>query len=272
MKRKNKYLTGIILLCIFVSCQLPDGMKTGYKTENNKIVHYSGFPAHKVVVDQADVKSFISINDNYGKDKNNVYLDENIINNADAQTFEYLGGPYSKDKNNAYYQSEVLSDDAAGFRILTNSDNPGAIIYALDSKLVYKDSWIVKNADAATFTFVPMFNGYYLAYDKYKVYFNEIPLDDADGAGFQKVSGLYFKDKANAWALLLGKDSKWEKIPNADPGSFEAVKEFYAKDKKNVFYENKVVAGADISSFKETTIDEAKDKNGSYSRGILTNK
>ncbi|MEO8666841.1 MAG: DKNYY domain-containing protein [Ignavibacteria bacterium] len=251
---------------------MPEGLKSGYYTENNKIVHYSGFPATHFFVDEADVSTFKPISNEYGKDKNHVYYGAKIINQADPATFEYLGGPYSRDKNTGFFQDKILSDDGSNFVVLPNVDNPTAISYAKDSRTVYKGNLIFEGADPASFEFIPMYNGNSLTHDKNNVYFNDLPVPDADGSQFKKVTGFYFKDNENAWALLLGKDIAWVEIPDVDAPGFTGLKEYYAKDKNNVYYENKIVTGADLGTFEELANGKAKDKNGNYSNGAFVKK
>lgn len=271
---KNIFSLGLAIISLVLKgCGLPEGMKSGYHIENGKVVIYTGFPAHKTVIEQADADSFKAINNNYGKDKNYVFLRESIISNADPSTFVWLGGVFAKDKHHGYASVEAVSDDAANFDIVSNpNETPKnvtaeGITYARDSRHVYKYTNILEGADPATFVFVPMFNGHSLTHDENKVYYQDIPLENADGQTFNKLSELYFKDKNAVWTLSFGSDTKWIPIPEADVATFEVLKEVYARDKNHVYYEYKIVEGADLATFQETANQGGKDKSKTYKWG-----
>ncbi|MCL2598236.1 MAG: DKNYY domain-containing protein, partial [Paludibacter sp.] len=62
---------------------------------------------------QVDEKTFVSLDYQYFKDKNNVYYLTNkgiltVNADADLNTFEQTGGNYAKDKNHVYYRNGIL--------------------------------------------------------------------------------------------------------------------------------------------------------------------
>ncbi|MEO8447878.1 MAG: DKNYY domain-containing protein [bacterium] len=272
MNSAKQLLAVIVMLCLIYSCKMPPGMRSGYYTEKDTIVYYTGFPSSRYVLEDLDTETFVSINDGYGKDKNKVYSGYNVIENADPSTFEFLGGPFSKDRNNAYFDDKVLSSNGPGFHLIKGQDISTGFGYASDGSFVFQGDMKLENADPSSFTYVAMFNGNYLTYDRNNVYFNNHPIQDANGSGFKKLSGFYFTDNKNVWALMLGKDTHWKQIPDADASSIKAVKEYYVKDSKHVFYEDRIVKDADVNSFTETTGGEASDNKGSYNDGILLKK
>lgn len=255
------------LFTLFVFCKSPEGLKSGYHVENNKVYHYSGFPATKTLMENAEADTFISINDDYAKDRNNVYYGTKKIDSADVASFEVLGGPFSRDKRNGYFQETIISRDGPGFGIITAQEYPTGTLYARDGKNVFRSNNILENADPLTFRFVSMFNGNYLTYDKNTVYFNDLPVTGTNGSAFKKVTGHYFKDDKNVWALILGKETAWTMVTGADAVTFEGYKEYYAKDKNKIYYEDKVVDGADLKTFEETDNGEAKDAIGNFEDG-----
>ncbi|MES2773318.1 MAG: DKNYY domain-containing protein [Bacteroidota bacterium] len=276
----SKTILPVVMLAALLlnGCSFSGGWRTGYNIEKGKILYYSGFPATGHVLEGADPKSFEIIDNNYAKDKMHVYCRSEIINGANPATFEWLGGAFSKDKSNGYYDTETISNDGPNFKIVPNPENqPGivsanGVMYARDRQKVYSGDRVLDSADAATFAFLPMFNGNYLTYDRTNVYIHDRPLQGADGASFKRETEFHFKDKNAIWVLSLGRETKWIKMTDADLATFTGLKRFYAKDKSHVYYEDGIVEGADIASFEETENHQAKDKNGSYQSGRLVKK
>ncbi|CAN5223671.1 hypothetical protein BH09BAC4_BH09BAC4_49260 [soil metagenome] len=257
---------GLIAVSLFLkSCGA--GFRKGYKIENGEVVRYSGFPATRNVIGEADARSFVALNDDFGKDKKHAFYLGNSILNADAATFEYLASAYSRDKNNGYSRDQLISTDGAHFNFVPNPNetpvnvSAEGIPFARDRYRVYKDTYIVEGADPATFTMVPMFNGNYLTHDRRRVYFQEQPMAGADGATFQKVSDFYFKDKQHAWCLILGRNIYWSQMDNVDVVTFVSLGKSYAKDKKRVYIETDTIAGADPATFNETDYLASRAKN-----------
>lgn len=272
---KKIFSVGFVLLSFFLKgCSLPDGMKSGYKIEEGGVVIYTGFPARRTIVGQADAKTFEALSNEYGKDGKYVFLREKVIPNADPATFKLLGGSYAKDKNHGYTRDEIVSDDAVNFAIVPNRNETASnvaaegIVYARDSRFVYEGTLTIEGADPATFEFIPMFNGYYICRDKKAIYWQHKPLKGADGQSFLKVTDLYFKDKNHAWALMLGREVTWSIIPEADAATFVGLKKAYSKDRKHVYYENRIVEGADPNTFEETENNGGKDKNRHFQSGV----
>jgi hypothetical protein len=268
-------LAGLIAVSIFLKgCGA--GFRKGYKIENGEVVRYSGFPATRDIIAEADAKSFVALNDDFGKDKNHAFYLGNIVPKADAATFEYLASAYSRDKNNGYSRDQLISTDGPHFNFVPNpnetpvSVSAEGIPFARDRYRVYKDTYIVEGADPATFTMVPMFNGNYLTHDRRRVYFHEQPMEGADGATFQKVSDFHFKDKQHAWGLILGKDIYWSLIENVDAATFVSLGKSYAKDKKRVYIVTDTIAGADPATFNEKDYLAARAKNKLHSAGDST--
>ncbi|WP_421796139.1 DKNYY domain-containing protein [Haliscomenobacter sp.] len=264
---------GLAIFGLSLKSCIPDGLKSGYQIEDNQVVFYHGFPASRQVIGQADPKSFKSIKDEYGKDKNHVFYYGKIIPQADPASFKHLAGAYSKDKNYGFTRDEIISHDGAHFEIVPNpNEKPGnvtaeGIVYARDREKVFRDNVPVAGADPATFEFVPMFNGNYLARDRYHVFWHDQPLEGADGETFKAVSEFHFKDKNKAWCLSLGRETAWVPMTGVDVPTFVGLKRLYAKDKNQVYYEDRVVEGADLATFEETENHQAKDKNGTYQSG-----
>jgi hypothetical protein len=268
------YISLIFVGVYLLSCG--PGSWKGYRVEKGEVVIYRGFPASRTVIDEADAKSFKAINDDFGKDKNHAFYLTSIIPEADPSTFIYLSGGYSKDKTHGYSRDQLISRDGENFKIVPDPSETRPDItmqgspYARDSEQVFKDVFVLEGADPATFTFVPMFNGQYLTHDRYHVYFQDKPIEGADGGTFRKVSDFNFADKNAAWGLVLGQYTNWSKIENVDLATFKGIEKNYSKDKDHVYHSNFIVKGADVATFEETGYLQASDKNGMYSSGHPT--
>lgn len=63
-----------------------------------------------------------------------------------------------------------------------------------------------------------------------------------------------------------------EILPYANPDFFEVLNEKYTKDDERVYYEDRLIEGADANTFAvhDNISNEAKDKNGYYKSGYLS--
>ncbi|GAB3708372.1 hypothetical protein GCM10027592_43430 [Spirosoma flavus] len=255
-----------------------ESARSGYRIEDGQIVLYTGFPANRSVVKDADVATFKAINKVYGKDKKQVFYRGQPIAQADPATFVYLAGDYSKDETNGYFQEQRISTDGAHFDIVPNpAETPSNVTaegfaYARDSRYVYRSTKIISGTDPATFKVVLMFNGYYLTTDRRYVYFQDRPIEGANGQSFQKITDLTFTDGRRVWGLALGKDTYWNRMSNVDITSLKSAGNYYASDKNHVYLGNDQLTEADPATFVETGYLAGKDKNATYqSRNRLAN-
>lgn len=78
----------------------------------------------------------------------------------------------------------------------------------------------------------------------------------------------YLKDKNGVYSIDGDSDNLvLEKLPY-DSQTYEVINQLYSRDKNNIYYDNKKIEGADLSTFQR--IDEyiySKDKNNIYFRG-----
>lgn len=272
MKFLSKPILSLIgLAFLFDNCS--EGTRNGYQIEDGVVVLYTGFPAQRTIVDVANANSFTAINNLYGKDRQYVFYRGQTIPGADPISFSYLAGAYAKDKRKGYFQEKPISEDADHFAIVPNPDETATnvtaegIAYAHDSYRVYKGTTVLDGVDPATFAFVPMFNGQYLTRDYRRVYANDEALVGVDGQSFQKISALNFKDSHGAWGLSLGRETSWQRIPDADVSTFVGIGKYYAYDRNRVYFGNDVIPDADPATFQETGYLTAKDKKQSYQSG-----
>ncbi|WP_435308138.1 DKNYY domain-containing protein [Sebaldella termitidis] len=218
-----------------------DGKNIYYQNENN----YSDSTKYYSVFQTADAKTFSVINDLLAKDKNNVYYItrwKNIpLKDADPKTFEYIGESYP-------------------------------FVYVRDKKRVYAVEklgdpiYIIKNADPATFMVLK--ENY--SKDKNHVYFQEKPAKGIDVKTFEVLGYFHVKDKNN---IYVREHYDYKPIRGADMKTFEILTSLYTKDKNNVYYDSKIINGADSLTFmmmkeiKENEHEYARDKKRVYYRG-----
>jgi len=84
----------------------------GYKVENGKVYYEywnEGSGQGKSLIEQADAKTFQELtfdcdcNFEFGKDKNHLFIDGELIKNIDPNTFKFIGNYIFRDKDSAYF-------------------------------------------------------------------------------------------------------------------------------------------------------------------------
>ncbi|MEI7511034.1 MAG: DKNYY domain-containing protein [Candidatus Peregrinibacteria bacterium] len=179
-------------------------------------IHYGDYRYYTHTLENIDTESFEVLSTeppdgnlikDFAKDKNHVFLGDEIIVGADPQKFSFIRNEYQKDKNKVYWNGQSLpSADPNTFEILGNS-------YGKDKKNVYwKDKKILR-ADPESLQNVPynslqnhkkenIFTAFlighempYLIKDKNAVYFHETKVKDADVNTFERIGNHYFRDK-----------------------------------------------------------------------------
>lgn len=91
---------------------------------NNKTILFRGKDFKYTDVDAAsfqlfpiDEKDGIYADNPYSKDKNHIYYNQEIVLDADVKTFIPIGRDFGKDTKNVYYQNQRLEGvDAASFK------------------------------------------------------------------------------------------------------------------------------------------------------------
>ncbi|RYU97699.1 DKNYY domain-containing protein [Emticicia agri] len=238
---------------LFGSCNV-EGLKNGYYVESDTVLYYSGFPAHKYIVQGADASTFKTIDKYYGKDKNHVFYREYIVKNADPASFKVLEGFYSKDKNYGYAVGAngpdavfIISHEPEFFETVPNPEETSmnhtaeGIMYARDRQHVYHGRYIFELADPDSFEYIPMRSGsgYDLARDKKYVYWNQKPIAGVDGSSFEKISNDYFKDAQAIWSTHIDNrgNSSWVILKDADRATFKVIdtERGIAQDKNHMY-------------------------------------
>ena len=216
-----------------------------------------------------DVKTFEYIDNEYYKDKINIYYNKNgklkKIEDVNFKSFGMLeeNSYFGKDKNNIYYKGDKLEKiDRNSFKVLNESYGNSIIkdkngIYILTKESSIKTIKIDKNIKNIDFnSFEEITNYPYVFKDKNTVY--TLNTDD---------------DKTVTVFNFEKNDYKLNKLNNINPKKFDMMELNYFKDDKNIFYfsdKEKMmikVENVDTESFEIMNDDYAKDKNGEYYRG-----
>ena len=139
----------------------------------------------------SDPSTFVILDNETAKDKNNVYKYGEILYGADSETFEILGNIYSKDKNKVYSISYPMDKaDAKSFKSIGDW-------YGKDKNFVFYRDDIVENADSKTFKHLE----YKYGIDKNYVYYSNKRIEDADPQSFVLLNKYVSKDKNYVYYL-----------------------------------------------------------------------
>ena len=96
-----------------------DTGKDTYQIKDNKVYYREADNLRQI--EEADIESFQILDNNYAKDKNNVYFKNVIIEEAEASTFTVIDELYCKDSvkvfcsNISVYKKEIKEADAQTF-------------------------------------------------------------------------------------------------------------------------------------------------------------
>ena len=227
-----------------------------------------------------DKATFQEIDAVYAKDKNGVYVWENIgwkkLEGMDPVTFQIINisgsaRRYLKDKNGIYsiiYSMDGDSDKLVLEKLPYDPQTYEVInqLYSKDKNNIYYSDRKIIGVDLPTFQRIDE-NIY--SKDKNNIYFRGKKISGADKDTFEKIDKYnYSKDKNNIYY-------NDKKIEGVDKNTFELTYDFgsvvngyYSKDKNNVYYENKKLKDIDVKTFKKISrlVDNflIEDKNGFY--------
>ena len=220
--------------------------KIRYFRNNGKLYEAGTFLENTTV---EDLDTFEILDDEYSKDKHNIYYGGVTLSDVDMDTFQIImPNYYAKDKNSVYSgHKKIKGANPKTIKVLN-------IAYVKDDKTVFSNfsfSNTLKNADVNSFEAL----GQYYGKDKNNVYLMGEKIKKADVKTFQVISEEFFnhysKDKNNVYLETYI-------IEGANPETFEIIKEkpSYSKDKKHLYYSGK-------------KIDEIKDNLKIMSAGVL---
>ena len=219
--------------------------KIVYFRNNGKIYDLKGLDELNGI---EDVDTFEVLDDEYSRDKYNIYYGGVTLSDVDMDTFQIImQDTYAKDKNKVYYGSRPIREvNPKTVKILSE-------IYLKDDKSVFTKYGKIENADLDSFEVLGEMHIY--AKDNKNVYlFGEI-IKKADPRTFEIISekdfATYSKDKDKVYVSGM-------EIKGADSKTFEKLEKstFYSKDKNNLYYQ-------------EVKIDEIRDNLENMSAGVL---
>ena len=251
----------------------------GFSKDKNNIY----FGGKKILGVDRDTIKIIELP--YIKDKNNVYYGNKKIEGADKNTFELtydfgsvVNGYYSKDKNNVYYENKKLKGiDVKTFkkisRLVDNfliEDKNGFYIVEKDGSIAPIDG---KEVDIENLSQLAIKTNLY--HDKDSMYFVKnhklVKIKDAPKVDPYNLSTYNDKyiNKYNVVYYLDTDEGAFKKLEEAELGEFHVFDTEYAKGKKNVYFKDKILTGADYKSFEkkyneEKGVYEIRDKNKIY--------
>jgi len=174
---------------------------------------------------------------------------------------------YAQDKNNVYFQTIILSGLEPNQFKIKNIEGGGIILY--DNNSIYFDGTEITDTNPDIATLEAVGDGYYR--DKNNLYLQKLAGTTKNGDDyftFKKIDGAN-PDNFETGYKITPDAVYWygKKIEGADVGSMELLHFGFAKDKNNVFFEGKIVYGADVRSFVETAVGDVNyyvDKNGFF--------
>ncbi len=197
---------------IAATCIALLGCSHGYKIEDNRVyyVHWNEARGKgSQLLPQADASTFESLDFNcdcsfeFGKDKDHLYIDGQLIENIDPNTFRFIGNYIFADKDSAYF-----------FGFYTNLNdcsidgvNPHEIAlitypWAKSGNILINGSDTLSLADITDFT--PIDNNW--GKTKSAIIFNNQLLVGADPASFEIINSYAGKD--NQHTFEFGKMTK----------------------------------------------------------------
>jgi hypothetical protein len=177
----------------------------------------------------ANPATFRVFNQIWARDAKRVFVYDSLIRGADSESFEVYNELFARDKNCAYYSFGVIKNaDCATFRALDNG--------------IRKTRYRWKS-----------FSGF--AADKNAVYHYTLTigkpsiLKGADPSSFQSLGCDYGMDSERVFF-------QHTRVPKARPSTFRLIGLHYATDGHHIFYGNRIVDGADVTSFMEDPDDD----------------
>ena len=269
--RKNllKILTLLILSGSIINA--------GYIKEKNTIyfTDETTEPERKEIVKNVDFRTFkiFEENDDFARDKNNIYYKNKKVENVDVNSFQVEGFYFAKDKNNTFYISNDGLMKIKGFRpegsyAIVQLFVPALLINKYGIYMAkYENDEIVaksikpKEMDMDTLEVVDLEESFAVFYlkDKNNVYFINYT------AGEQKSIDNNIENEDDVENDNDDFVIQIEKLAGADRDTFEIVS-VYGKDKNNLYFYNQKIKGINTKTFKLVGSGEfvVKDDKGVY--------
>ena len=269
--RKNllKILTLLILSGSIINA--------GYIKEKNTIyfTDETTEPEKKEIVKNVDFRTFkiFEENDDFARDKNNIYYKNKKVENVDVNSFQVEGFYFAKDKNNTFYISNDGLMKIKGFRpegsyAIVQLFVPALLInkYGIYMAKYETDGIVAKSIkpeemDMDTLEVLASEESFAVFYlkDKNNVYFINYT------AGEQKSIDNNIENEDDVENDNDDFVIQIEKLAGADRDTFETVS-VYGKDKNNLYFYNQKIKGINTKTFKLVGSGEfvVKDDKGVY--------
>ena len=210
---KGKKVIILMLTLLFLtSCT------RGYKVENGKVYYEywnEGSGQGKRLIEQADAKTFRKLNFDsesnfeFGKDKNHLFIDGEVMKNIDPTTFKFIGNYIFRDKDSAYFFGfyNDLND------CVIEGINPNKI-ELLKYPWAKSNNILIHGSDTITVDAASEFNPIDEDWGKTKKYIinNNQILYDADLETFKTTSSFEGKDKKYSYESGFIKENEFKKM------------------------------------------------------------
>ncbi|WP_028589812.1 DKNYY domain-containing protein [Paenibacillus massiliensis] len=243
----------------------------GYLRDGSGIWWYNGRSnkASRISKTQ-DQGTFTVLDDDYGLDDQNVFLEDKPIPGADPASFELLPhSPYfARDKHRLYVKgsnhfftmNEVDASTAIAYQqYVTDRDHLfhyfNSLTYANESKDEIKD-WLLDN--------YPHVRGWWHADYEY----NEAGLQPLQWNWHTTGRAIFYVVDSSDWRGDITRTTR-NLVRAADPASFEPLNEQFARDQQHVYFRWRIIEGADPISFVPLDDMCGRDKNHVYYNGYL---
>lgn len=212
-----------------------------------------------------------NLNENYSKDKLNIYFDWKVIKWVDLKSFKVISDIFAKDKMNIFWWEEKINEiDSKTFQILDDFylKDKENIFYISQFDSIIKVEW----ADINSFKTIKGISksgiDFRYAKDKKYIYHSWTKIHNSDSKTFQFINECYSKDKNNVYVIDLD-IYNLDIIKGVDPDTFELLQYHYSKDKNKVFYSDcfwivKTLNIVDSNTVKVINSEYFKDKNNTY--------
>ena len=178
------------------------GMAQTYEVDRNRVCF------DRAPMPYADARSFVDLGYGYAKDRENVYLDGQVLEFVDPATFRLKGADKSQSHEHRDWQGHGRNHKG---------------YHKTKFNVYYGD----KKIDAMAASFKEMEGGY--AKDAFNVFFYGKKLEGASAASFKILEGGYSKDAFNVY--YYGK-----KVEGASASTFKYTGDGYGEDAFNAFY------------------------------------
>ena len=272
MKIRKNLLKILILLILSGSI-----INAGYIREKNTIyfTDETTEPEKKEIVKNVDFRTFkiFEENDDFARDKNNIYYKNKKVENVDVNSFQVEGFYFAKDKNNTFYISNDGLMKIKGFRpegsyAIVQLFVPALLInkYGIYMAKYETDGIVAKSIkpeemDMDTLEVLASEESFAVFYlkDKNNVYFINYT------AGEQKSIDNNIENEDDVENDNDDFVIQIEKLAGADRDTFEIVS-VYGKDKNNLYFYNQKIKGINTKTFKLVGSGEfvVKDDKGVY--------